>query len=126
MLARSLGQVEHCKDIGLERPPQLLVGNFGNVFIWMLLTCIVDENVDFAEFVYDLIDDLFAKFRIAEVPFYSKRCAAFLFDNFGRLVCVFGFLEVNNRNVRAFSCEQSGSSTANAAVSASDNRDFIC
>ena len=105
MRQRGLGQEEHSEDIGLERPLELLLGNVADVLVVMLLSGIIDEDIEPAEFIDGLLHGILAKAFVADVAGNRDRVAAFtLHDLFG-LRRVIMFAKVEDGDVRALARE---------------------
>jgi hypothetical protein len=98
--------------------------NMPNMLVGMLLTGIVDQDVEPAELVDRLRHRAIAKRLVADVAGDRDCAPAFLADNLRGLGGIVMLAQIKNRDVRAFAREQGGDSATDAAVRASDQRDF--
>ena len=121
---RSLRHEEHAEDVGLERPPQLVLVDVGDVLVGMLLAGIVDEDVEPAELLDRLPDGPFAELLVADVAGDRDRSAAFLLDDLLRLLRIVMLAQIKDCDVGAFAREQRGDGAADSAVGAGDQRDL--
>src|SRR4029453_362345 len=75
----SLGHEEKRENIRPKRLLELARSNFLNRILQMLLRCIVDQDVDPAEPLLSLCDDLLTKFLIADIAINEQAFASLLF-----------------------------------------------
>ena len=76
---RGFGQVKVAEDVGLERALQLLVGDLGNIVPVVLLSGVIDHDVDLAEVIQGALNNLAAKCRGGHIAFQYQATAAFCF-----------------------------------------------
>jgi len=60
-------QVKHGEDVGLKRPLELLTCDFLNVFLWVLLCSVVDEDVQSSEGLNCFLNDLSALTLVPDI-----------------------------------------------------------
>jgi hypothetical protein len=119
-----LRQEEHAEDIGLKRPLELFLGDVADVFVGMLLAGIVDEDVETAELVHDLLHRAFAKCLVAEIAGNGDRFPPFPFDNLLRLRRIVVLAQVKDGDVGTLAGVQGGDRPADSAVGPSDESDL--
>ena len=91
-------------------------------FVRMLFASVVDEDVELAELVHGLLHRLIAERLVADIPGNGECAAAFLLDDLPGLGGIVMLAEIDDGDVRAFTCEQRGDRPAYAAVAAGDQR----
>src|SRR5688572_10922047 len=90
----------------------------------MLLSGIVDENVQAAKMGCGFSDGGLANFFVSDVTGQKKALPAFGFNLGFRLLGVPMFIQIRNRHPSAFLCKKDRYCPPDPAVSARDERDF--
>jgi hypothetical protein len=77
---RRLHHVEIAEDVGAEGPVDLLRGDLVDLLLRVLFGRVVDEHIELAEPLHNLIDRGAAEARIADVPGDGQARAPFPLD----------------------------------------------
>ena len=115
-----LGQVEHAENVGAEGAFELLGGDVGEVFLWVLLGGVVDEDVELAEFLHCLRHSVLTELGIADVSGHHQAPAALGQHHFQGVLRVLVLVEVQNRHVGPFTGKMHRHGASDAAVAAAD------
>ena len=99
--------------------------DIADILVRMLLTGIVDEDIEPAELVDGLLDRAIAEVLVADVTGDEDRFAAFLLDDLLRLLRVVMLAKIENRYVGALAREERSDGAADAAVRAGDQRNLV-
>lgn len=99
MRQRRLDHVEVAEDVGLEGTQQLLVGYLSDVIPVVLLRGIVDQNVELAEGLDRLVDDLATECCITDIALQQQAFPAFGLYQFAGFLGITNFLEVGENTV---------------------------
>ncbi len=122
MWQRGGGHEEHVENIRGERPRELLLVDVFDGVLGVLLSGVVDENVELSEFREGLGNGLLALGLPSDVAFEEKALAAFfLHEGFGFLGVLF-LLQINDRDVCSLPCESNRCGTANPGIASGDER----
>jgi hypothetical protein len=101
----------------------LVVGDVLDRDSMLLIGCVVDEDVQAAQFGHGAGDGLFAERRIADVAGNQQSAAAFVADSLFSLSGVGLFdWQIDNGDVGAFAGKQDGHGATDARVAAGDER----
>src|SRR4029079_12612442 len=111
-------------DVGLEGPPQLLLGDVADVLVGMLLAGVVDQHVAWAELLDRPPDRSFAERLVADIPGNRERAAALALDDRLGALRIVMLAQIDDRNVGALAGEQRRDRAADAAIAAGDQRDL--
>ncbi|VXC60312.1 hypothetical protein SPHINGOAX6_30082 [Sphingomonas sp. AX6] len=124
MRSRSLDQKKHAKDVGLERPFQLFLGNVGDVLIGMLLACIVDHDVELAELGDHPRHRVVAECLVADVPGDGQRARPFVADDLCGFFGIVMLAQVEDGDVRALARIERSDGATDPAVGTGDEGDL--
>src|SRR5215203_4812929 len=125
MRQRRLGHEEIAEDVGSEGALDLLRRDLVDVLLRMLLGGVVDEDVEAAEAVDDLLDRLLAEAGVADVAGDGEAVAPLGLDEPLGLARVLALVQVHDGDVRALAGEQDRHGAADAGVAAGDDRDLV-
>ena len=121
MLKRSLGDPEHCIDIGLDRGVEGLGRQILQLVAELLAARVVDQDVQPAQALDRLCDQGLAEVLVPQVAGNGDGAATLGLDQGGDLVSVFLFVgQIVDRDIRPFAGIGDGGRRADAAVAASD------
>src|SRR5512145_1163190 len=86
----------------------------------MLLECsIIDENIQFPEFLHSTLDGLSAKLWIGNVTCDQERTSSFALDRAFGLLCITLLLgQIHDRNICTLACEQYSNRTPDPGIAA--------
>ena len=87
----------------------------------MLFPCVVHQNVDAPERIYNLGNGFFARFQIADIARNCYGHSALLFDNRNCFCRIVILTQVKHSNVRTFASLQGSNRTANTAIGTGDD-----
>ena len=125
MRHRRLRHVEIAVKIGLDGPVEMLVGQLLEAVDVLLEGGVVDEDVELAELVDRLLDRVLAEFGVGDVAGEQDAAAAFLLDGLLGLLRVLVLVEIGERDVGAFACEEHRDRPADAGIAAGDERHLV-
>src|SRR4029434_4221125 len=110
------------KNVRPKRSLELVCRNFLNRLLQMLLRCVIDQDVDPAESLLSLCDDLLTKFLIADIAINEQAFASLLFYEPPGFFRIFVLLQIDDRYICAFFGKRDRNRATNAAVSTCDDR----
>src|SRR6202021_2275134 len=108
-------------DIGPESLLPFLMRYVADVLERGMVRRVIDENIDPAEMVDRLLDDLAAVLGVFQIAGHQHSLAAFLLDEFLDLIRLFGLVEKGDQNIASLARIRDRDCPAYAAVSAGDD-----
>src|SRR5688500_13898967 len=118
-------KIEHRKDIGTKCPLKLLGANLSDTLLGLLLSSVVDQNVEPAKCFNRLFNCLLAKGFFANIAGNQQAATPFLFDLPLGFFSVIVFIQVHNHTISTFFGVHNRYSSANAAIATSNKRNFV-
>src|SRR5215204_570121 len=125
MRQRRLGHEEIAEDVGSEGALDLLRRDLVDVLLRMLLGGVVDEDVEAAEAIDDLLDRLLAEAGVADVAGDGEAVAPLGLDEPLGLARVLALVQVHDGDVSALAGEQDRHGAGDAGVAAGDDRYLV-
>src|SRR6267142_926833 len=122
MLHGCLHHEKERENVCPKCPFELLFGNSFNRILRVLFGRIVYKDVQPAERLYSLSDSFSTKLFLADVTFNQKAFTSVFSHQTPGFVSIRPFLEINDRNIRAFLGERDSDRAANTAVAACNDR----
>src|SRR5690606_32162621 len=119
-----LGQQEHAEDIGAERLLPLFGGNIFELLLGVLLTRVVDQDVDPPPFSGHLLHHVLAEAFVGDVPCEGNHFAAGLADFLFGLARILMGVEVEQGDLGALPGEMHHDRPTDTAVCAGDHGNF--
>lgn len=106
---------KHLDDVTPERALDVIQVDFREILLHHLLARVVHEDINSAELVNVLLDDLVDLLEVLEIEGNGQRLSPFFLDGGDGVICVGLFLwKVDYRDVCTLSREQDGYGTSNA------------
>lgn len=109
-------------DVGVEGVEPLLVGDLEDGLLHHLVGVVVEQDVDSAELVHGLVDDLVAVLLLSQVGREEVALAAVFLDLLLGLLCVLLLvLQVRDQYIGTLHGEENGRAAADARVTSGDD-----
>jgi hypothetical protein len=116
-----LGEVEHRVDVDAEGQFPFLVRDVFDRGEGCLVRCVVDKDIDAAEFAHRPFDDIPAMVRRLDIAGDENRLPARLLDPFPRLLGILVLVEIGDEDIGAFAGIGYGDGAPDPAIGTGDD-----